>query len=596
MNRNFLIISAIFLSAFFARVILAAIYADNYILNALLVDHSYYDNWGMRIVSGEIIGDKPFEMDPLYAYLLALIYSVLGHNLFAVRVIQAIIGGIVASLVYLIARRVLKKEEGDEIHYPALLAALLCAFSGILIYYDLLIMKTSLAAFFFTLFIHLFLIAMEMWGKYPFLAGIVLGLLSLTRANAFILFPLALFFLFKERLVSEHLLSGNFSLKQFAAISKPKLKSAAFPALTFLAGLFIVLLFPISHNLAATGEFVLLSTGGGEVFYIGNNPRADGQYILLDFVHPNPEEEHEDFRKEARQRTGQNLTNSEASRYWWKQGLNFILSSPDKWLYLMLRKIATIINAYEYPDSTSYYFYVANLSLLSLFAWLNASLIFPLAILGFIFYKPTEKRNRLHTIGAFILLYVFGILIFFVFSRFRVPLYPVLCVAAAGGIFALKSALKKGFSKDKSYKTPIMIASFILAVAAVNYPPKTDIELDTAIQYENLGGYAFIKGDIERAVEFYSQALARRPTQKSLFGMGIIAYGGGNFETAAKFLSQAIEKGAGVNALKFCLASYLKLGEFEKANDTALQYVKRNNLPLETAQKILSEVQNELAR
>src|SRR5207247_5299210 len=108
-----------------------------------------------------------------------------------------------------------------------------------------------------------------------------------------------------------------------------------FSALGAAAGILPVTL----RNFAVGHEFALLTTGGGEVFYIGNNPDANGRYLPPPFVHADPAREHDDFIAKAGELSGEKLTPGESSRYWLHQGPSWIASHPGDWGRLVLSKL-----------------------------------------------------------------------------------------------------------------------------------------------------------------------------------------------------------------------------------------------------------------
>ena len=44
------------------------------------LDPASFDLWGQRIAGGEIVGERPFFVDPLYPYFLGGTYAVVGHS------------------------------------------------------------------------------------------------------------------------------------------------------------------------------------------------------------------------------------------------------------------------------------------------------------------------------------------------------------------------------------------------------------------------------------------------------------------------------------------------------------------------------------
>ena len=106
----------------------------------------------------------------------------------------------------------------------------------------------------------------------------------------------------------------------FRMSARDAIKSGAL----FLVGFFLVISPVAMRNYVVSGEVVLITAGGGEVFYIGNNPEADGTYKAPPFLKTlHPFKEHEEFREEAMRLTGRELTRKESSDFWFSQGLDF---------------------------------------------------------------------------------------------------------------------------------------------------------------------------------------------------------------------------------------------------------------------------------
>ena len=70
-----------------------------------LQDEAYYLSWAHRIADGAWLGDGPFERAPLYAYVLALLLTLVGDRENLIRIIQLVISAFSAPLVYLVCLR-----------------------------------------------------------------------------------------------------------------------------------------------------------------------------------------------------------------------------------------------------------------------------------------------------------------------------------------------------------------------------------------------------------------------------------------------------------------------------------------------------------
>ena len=62
---------------------------DTPFFDTLLGDASGYDQWAQRLAAGDWVGTDVFYQAPLYPYFLGVIYAIVGHDLLAVRVVQA---------------------------------------------------------------------------------------------------------------------------------------------------------------------------------------------------------------------------------------------------------------------------------------------------------------------------------------------------------------------------------------------------------------------------------------------------------------------------------------------------------------------------
>src|SRR5262249_22213501 len=58
----------------------------------LVVDPEYYDEWARRLAAGDWLGERAFYMDPLYPYVLGVLYRVAGRDLFLARLLNVAFG------------------------------------------------------------------------------------------------------------------------------------------------------------------------------------------------------------------------------------------------------------------------------------------------------------------------------------------------------------------------------------------------------------------------------------------------------------------------------------------------------------------------
>src|SRR5262245_2858352 len=341
------------------------------------LDPFFYFNWAREIAAGHWLGDRIFAQSPLYAYLVAVFLKVLGESrIFPIlQLFQILLGVGSCLLVIRIGRRV-----GSELE--AFLAGLLAALYGPFLFYEGMVMKTFLSTFLTVFLVDLLLRSEGVRRGMLIASGLVFALTSLVRDNFVLLFPLLL---------------AGFILALPGLEPARKLRAC----LLFTLGAALGILPVTARNYAVGKEFALLTTGGGEVFYIGNNPDANGRYLPPPFVHATPEKEHDDFIAKASERSGRQLTPGESSRYWLSQGVQWIGSNPGAWLKLLGRKLLIFWNAYELPDNYNYYevrqvlltpMSLAGMLLLVPLRVMTFNLIAPLGLAGILLSIPRWRR------------------------------------------------------------------------------------------------------------------------------------------------------------------------------------------------------------
>lgn len=388
-------------------------YAGSPFFEFLHLDPQYYHAWGTRIAAGEWLGKDVFEMAPLYSYGLAAYFLLLGKGLGLLHLLQFALGSATAVLTTLLGRRIFGRGAGN-------VAGIASALYGPFLFYEGQVMKEFLTPFFSVLMLLLFYRGIRDGRRrrtWWLLAGISIGLAALVRDNFLLLLPL---------------------LGTWAVLRGPGEKAPArLAGVAFLAaGTLAALLPAAAHNFAVSGEIVLTTSGGGEVFYIGNGPYANGAYVPPPWVRPTPIHEHEDFRARAREIAGRDLSRAEASRFWWREGLRSITDAPGRWLGLEGRKALLFLNNRELPDNYSYYSFTGFSPVLDLLP--TFGFVLALAVPGLL---ATAGRWRellpLYLAGGG---YMISVMLFFNFARFRLPFMPVLFLFAGAGAVALNRA------------------------------------------------------------------------------------------------------------------------------------------------------------
>jgi tetratricopeptide (TPR) repeat protein len=423
----------VLLAAVAARALFFAGLARSPLFDFFRNDQLYYREWGLRIASGELLGRGVFEQGPLYAYLLGGLYRVLGPRDHLVMLLQAGCGVLTAALVHACARRL---WDGRS----ALLAGLLAALYGPLLFAEGMIMKTFLEPL-----LALAAIAAGLRGlasgraRWFAAAGAAVGLAALVReVHLLLLAPL--------------LLAALLPPGAGAAGARRRTLTAAAALLAFLG----VLAPSALRNWAVGGEPVAVSSAGGQNLYVAFGPYANGTYVSPPFVRSLAYQEHEDFREEAFLRTGRRMTRGETSRYWLGEALRWAGARPGATLRLEGRKVAILFNDYEVPDNEDYEAargYVPLLRLLPGFGWIGGLGLLGLAL-------ALRRRGPALLAAGFALALLLEVLLTFNLGRYRAAFAAVWILLAGGGLGWVASA---GFWR----RSPGLPARLGLAAAAI---------------------------------------------------------------------------------------------------------------------------------
>jgi len=405
----------------------------------LMLDPLMYDEWGLRLAtSGDWLGQSPYFQDPLYAYLLGLVYAIAGHSYVVVVSIQLVLGALVAPLIVLASTPHIGR-------FGARAAGLIAALYLPSIFYEGLILKTAPATFMVALALWLLSRALQSGRRRDgFLLGLGVGLAALLRGNLILFVPLL-------------------ALAFWWRLPAPRRAGWALPASLLLGALMVIA--PVTVRNRIVGDaWILTTANAGQNFYIGNNPaNTTGEYTKLPFVDANPKHEERGFAREAARRTGRELTPAATSRFWFAQGLAYVTAEPADWLALLWKKNRVFWGAFEVPDNFDYYFYRETASILRL-PLPGFGLIAPLGLLGLLL--AWRRGTWLRLLACYVLLYAVTVVAFFVFSRFRMVMMPALFVFAGIAL----SDLFSRFQRRERRQSGLLLIGLALAGLWVHVP------------------------------------------------------------------------------------------------------------------------------
>ncbi len=399
------------LTALLLRIHYAHIVRDDLFSKILIIDAKFYDQWALEITGGDWLGKTIFHQDPLYAYFLALCYKIFGHDYTSVRFVQAVLDTGTVAFIYVLGNAIAPGV--------GMVAAALAAFYAPMIYYVGLLDKTTLTLFLISMSLALFSVALKRQNRWLFAAtGITLGLSVLTRGN-FLLVGIAL--------------GLWLSISSDYQTFRDNLLSAG----TLLIGLSAIIGIVSLRNYAVGREFVLVTTNVGLNFAIGNNPSGSGGYVEPPFIRGIPEHEFSDSKAFAESQLGKRIPrDSEVSSFFIGQGIRFITQKPWQWLRLMGKKIFLFLNSLEISETYSFnYFKALHPGILGL--TISFGLLAPLGICGLLAVSKNPNARWLLVTGA---IYALSVIVFFVTSRYRIPIILILIPTAAYYIIEVRKS------------------------------------------------------------------------------------------------------------------------------------------------------------
>jgi 4-amino-4-deoxy-L-arabinose transferase-like glycosyltransferase len=441
--------------------------------DAPLIDADYYDSLGEQLARGEGFPEGPFWQPPLYPVVLGALYWLGGHSLWWPRLLQLVLGSLTAVLASRVARRSSGRPEVE------LIAGVLVALHGPLVFYDGELLSTSLGTFLGAA--ALWLAVREAPSVWTALAcGVCIGLGTLAVAQLLVLLlPLA----------------------WALARGRPARAALCVAACTALV------LCATSFNRAQTGEWLLISANGGINLWLGNNADVDRSMAIR------PGAAWEALVAEP-SRHGFHTPASQ-DRYFTRKAFAFCRERPLSCVGNLLWKARLLLVARELPRNEDLYVLRSQSPVL----WaltarpggvaLPYALLWPFAAAGCValwrkWRAGTEESRAAFTVAGAALMLAAPSILFFVSGRYRAPLAPVLCVLAALGLHLL-------WSRAASRAVPVGVALVVLVLSV--WPVRLAVDsVDFAAELDYaVGGRLARLGNDAGAVEAWRRAVLRKP-------------------------------------------------------------------------------------
>lgn len=375
-------------------------------------DQAYYHQTAQQIAAGNLLAESGnLTRGPGYSYFLGIIYRLFPGQALAAIIIQWGLGVLTGLLVFLLARRLFSKTV-------ALTASLLYALYLPALCYEGALLMAALLTLLLTAGLYCLIRGVQDGsGRFLALSGFCFGWAVLCRPNNLILIAFGLLLLF------------------FRSKDRRDLVWFAAPA----AGLYGLLM--IRNYLAGGGLFSITSQGR-RVLMNSHFHQADGigwqwSESWAEILAGIPEG--------------------------WGNFMTFLAGDIaghfTSWLSLNFSKLYAFFFNYEFSQFIDVYAQQEIISLLRLPS-VSIGILSPLALTGLILLILDRRRPWHLPLAMYFLAGIFSVVIFYILSRFRLPLVPLFGVIGGYALWRLPETLLK-------LKTPgkIALATALLVLA-----------------------------------------------------------------------------------------------------------------------------------
>ncbi len=375
----------------------------------------------------------PFYKPPLYLFLLTALEADTPEGRNRIRFLQLILGlGILVNVFFL------------TYSHAGLLAGtfafLLMLFYGPLHFFETKLLGTVPALFLLLTGCTLLDRFMRRGGSMlGFATGLLFGLASLTwAANLVMALMVVVFLLYKN------------------------LKGSGWMV---LGGVVLAVLPVAAHNLRTGEGFILISYCEGHTFLVGNNPNSRGIYNLPPDYTDGVLSERDGEQKIAERKLGRKPSAAEQRNLSYKEGLRYLMEEWTKIPSLLYSKLRFAVSSYEVPDNYSLVRERKRLGLMKPFI-VPFGLLLLLGVFGLVAGIRSPRMPILLPACALSAL----LIVFYVSSRYRLPLAPFLGISGTLGLFSLlRPMMRRSRKRLISGIVPVVLLVLLTAMTDLPY-------------------------------------------------------------------------------------------------------------------------------
>ncbi len=472
------------------------------------MDALYHDRWARGLAAGNWVGEGVFFRAPLYPYFLGLLYALFGPDYLLVRVVQFTLGAGTALLT-------------AALSYPrfgrgaAVTAGLLVALYGPLIYFEgeLLLVVLEAPLYLLTAWSLDRALRRRTTGTWV-TAGALAALAALVRPIVLAVLPVAaVYLLLRER------------------------RRAWRPLLLYGASALLVLSPVLVRNWVVGRDLVPVASQGGLNYYLGNNPHADGMAAVAPEFRRTWEGQIADSNRLAELAEGRTLKPSGISRYWYRRAFSWAVHDPGAFLTLQLHKLGYFWDAFEIPNNQDYYFFSQLTRIYRTPFLIGFGLLGPLALAGLV---TGWYRRLLPFAWIAVPLTLMAVIVgFFVCSRFRTSLAPLLAVWAGAGLVGAIRLISRG--------RRLMFLLYAAVLIAAGWGLNADLfglraHRNSAESNLRLGIFYASRGERAQALAYYKTALMVDPGFAEAWNnLGVVEAEAGRLDVARQAFEGALQ-------------------------------------------------------
>jgi hypothetical protein len=275
-------------------------------------------------------------------------------------------------------------------------------------------------------------------------------------------------------------------------------------AVIFTVATVLVLIPLLAYNGLRAGRLVGLSCNGGLNLYIGNGPEADGFYVSFAGFDFESDPAGVSFLTARLGRPVEGV--AEADRIWAGAAWDTIRERPWRAVQLWLKKIWLHFVGWEISQVTPQAAWARDGPLLRV-------LLVPydfIAVAGLLGFTATRWRNRRLRVWAVALAVLVAVQsLFFVVSRYRLVIVPILCLLGAYGLTDLITRRRWRLAVSVLVVLGAVLVTRPWGLGPVRANWDGLSACNEAVRWEWLGD----EPALGRAAELYQEALVTDPTQ-----------------------------------------------------------------------------------